>query len=275
MRGPRRIFAMGGHDFDRRRGNQALCDRILELSESDRPRICLLPTAAGDPTDQVSRFRRCFGSRECEPSTVELFRLGERPVELREHLLHQDIIYVSGGSLVNLLAIWRAHGLDEILRDAWEEGILLCGQSAGAMCWFEGGITTSSGTAAPVPALGLLRGSASVHYHRDPARRAALLEAIEDGALPAGLGLDDQAGVLFEGEALSSAVASRLEAGVYRVAANGDGRVHEEALESERLSDVEQAIGEVPPEIIEFRNTLAVRHGGRGRRRISAGPGRL
>ena len=112
----RRILALGGHDFDRRAGNDAICDLIVELAESPRPKICLLPTASGDPEDQIVRFRRTFGERDCIPQAISLFRLGEEPIDLREELLGQDVIYAGGGSMVNLLAIWRAHGIDEILR---------------------------------------------------------------------------------------------------------------------------------------------------------------
>ncbi len=143
----RRILALGGHDFDRRAGNDAICDLIVELAESPRPRICLLPTASGDPEDQIARFRRTFAERDCVPQVISLFRLGEDPIDLREELLAQDVIYAGGGSMLNLVAIWRAHGLDEILRECWREGILVCGQSAGAMVWFEGGITSSQGRA--------------------------------------------------------------------------------------------------------------------------------
>ena len=82
------------------------------------------------------------------PHVISLFRLGENPVDLREELLNQDVIYAGGGSMLNLIAIWLAHGLDEILRECWREGILIVGQSAGAMVWFQGGITSSQGDAA-------------------------------------------------------------------------------------------------------------------------------
>src|SRR4029453_15643114 len=84
---PRRILALGGHDFDRRVGNDVICDLIVDLAESPRPRVCLLPTASGDPEDQIARFRRAFAERDCEPAWISLFRLGERPVELRDELL--------------------------------------------------------------------------------------------------------------------------------------------------------------------------------------------
>ena len=104
----RRILALGGHDFDRRVGNDAICDLIVELAESPRPRICLLPTASGDPQDQIARFRRAFAERDCVPEVISLFRLGDKPVDLRQELLAQDAIYAGGGSMVNLAAIWRA-----------------------------------------------------------------------------------------------------------------------------------------------------------------------
>ena len=114
----------------------------------ERPRICILPTASGDTSEQIGRFYAAFGERPCEPSDLSLFRLGRRPMALRDHLLAQDLIYVGGGSLVNLLAVWEAHDIASILSLAWRQGIVLAGQSAGAMCWFEAGITKSSGQAA-------------------------------------------------------------------------------------------------------------------------------
>ncbi len=139
------IFAMGGGGFTMEPGNPALDDYVLTLAPAREPRICLLPTAGGDSEDQIRRFHATFGDQLCEPTHVSLFRLGTRPVPLREHLLAQDVIYVGGGSMVNLLALWRAHGLDAILREAWQAGIVLAGLSAGSMCWFEWGITKSAG----------------------------------------------------------------------------------------------------------------------------------
>ena len=118
---------------------------------------------------------------------------------LRDHLLEQDLIYVGGGSLLNLLAVWEAHELGAILSLAWRQGIVLAGQSAGAMCWFEAGITKSSGKPTAAAGLGLLHGSLCVHYNNEPERRAAYLEAVANG-MPGGYGLDDYAGLLWEGE---------------------------------------------------------------------------
>jgi peptidase E len=236
-----------------------LDDYVLSLAPAREPRICLLPTAGGDSEEQIRRFRIAFGDRLCEPSVVSLFRLGREPVPLREHLLAQDVIYVGGGSMVNLLALWRAHGLDAILRDAWQAGIVLAGLSAGSMCWFEGGITKGLGHPAPAAGLGVLPGSNSVHYDGEPDRRPAFLEAIAAGALPAGYGVEDGVGLLFRGTRLAEVVAARAGSRAYRVDAV-DGAAREHELEPRALAQREHAPpGAVPHDIGELRLLRAAR----------------
>jgi dipeptidase E len=225
----RRILALGGHDFTSRPPDRAVCELLLRLASErggERPKICILPTASGDTSEQIARFYSAFGERPCEPSDLSLFRLGRRPMALRDHLLAQDLIYVGGGSLVNLLAVWEAHDIASILSLAWRQGIVLAGQSAGAMCWFEAGITKSSGKPLAAAGLGLLKGSLCVHYNNEPERRAAYLEAVGNG-MPGGYGLDDYAGLLWEGEGSPSAVTARRGARAYRVC-----KREEEATES-------------------------------------------
>lgn len=268
----RRILALGGHDFDRRAGNDAICDLIVELADSPRPRICLLPTASGDPEDQIVRFRRAFGDRDCVPGVISLFRLSENPVDLREELLSQDVIYAGGGSMVNLIAIWRVHGLDEILAECWREGILICGQSAGAMCWFEGGITSSQGEPSVADGLGLLPGSACVHYLTEPVRRRRFLRAISSGDLESGLGLEDQTGALFEDRRLTETITARDGAEVWEVKA-ASGGASETELDSRRLEDTRPPINGMREEILELRQTLATRAA--RRRSLRRRPGRF
>jgi dipeptidase E len=268
----RRILALGGHDFDRRVGNDAICDLIVELAESPRPRICLLPTASGDPEDQIARFRRAFAERDCVPEAISLFRLGDKPVDLRRELHAQDAIYVGGGSMVNLAAIWRAHGLDEILRECWREGVLICGQSAGAMIWFQGGITSSQGEPAVATGLGLLPGSACVHYLTEPVRRRRFLRAVGAGELDPGLGLEDQTGALFEDAELVETISARDGAEVWEATLDGSGMVETE-LHSRRLDDSRPPINDMRGEILELRQTLAARASKRRSRRRR--PGRL
>ena len=213
-------------------GNPALDGFVLELGAARRPdpRICLLPTAGGDSELQIQRFMATFGDLPCEPTSVSLFRLGRRPLPLREHLLAQDVIYVGGGSLLNMLAVWRAHGLDTIMSEAWHAGIVLAGLSAGSMCWFQGGITCSSGAPMPAAGLGLLPGSNSVHYDGEPHRRPRYLEAVRRGELDDGYGVDDGAALLFAGTQLIEVVASRPSAGAVCVQRHGDGPPAERPL---------------------------------------------
>jgi len=225
----RRILTLGGHEFTSRPPDRAVCEFLLRLAAERggaRPHICILPTASGDTSDLIASFYQAFGDRPCEPSDVSLFRLGRRPMALRDHLLAQDLIYVGGGSMVNLLAVWEAHDIAQVLSLAWHRGIVLAGQSAGAMCWFEAGITKSSGKPLAAAGLGLLHGSLCVHYNNEPERRAAYLKAVADG-MPSGYGLDDYAGLLWEGEDSPAAVTARRGARAYRV-----GRRGEEVVES-------------------------------------------
>jgi dipeptidase E len=263
----RLILALGGHEFSRRRGNEATVECMLALVGSDRPRICLLPTASGDASDQIAAFRSSLGDRDCRLSHLSLFRLEHSPVAVREHLLSQDLIYVGGGSMVNLLAIWRAHGLDGVLLDAWRAGIVLCGQSAGAMCWFERGISRSVGSATTVGGLGAIPGALSVHYHRDPDRRRALLELVAARG-GVGYGVDDGAGLLIRGTSVTAAFASAEGAGAWRVERAG-GRVEEASLDPVALPSPRPAIDEVASDVAELRLVLGSRGAG-GRARLAA-----
>ena len=250
---------MGGGGFTMEAEASVLDDYVLSLAPAREPRICLLPTAGGDSEEQIRRFSIAFGDRLCETSHVSLFRLGHRPVSLRDHLLAQHIIYVGGGSMINLLALWRAHGIDSILREAWQAGIVLAGLSAGAMCWFEAGITKGMARPRPVGGLGFLPGSASVHYDGEPDRRPAYLEAVAACALPAGYGIDDGVGLLFRGTRLAEVVAAREGLRAYRVdAVEGAAREHE--LEPRVLSRGAHALpGAVPHDIGELRLLRAAR----------------
>jgi peptidase E len=223
---------MGGGGFTMEPVGGALDELVLGLASRAVPHICFLPTASGDPNEQIARFHAAFADRPCEPTHLSLFRLGQHPVDLRTHLLEQDVIYVGGGSMRNMLAIWRAHGLDEILREAWEQGTVLAGLSAGAMCWFEGGITKSSGAPAPVAGLGLLPGSMSVHLDGEPDRRRPYVDAVATGALPPGYAADDGVALLWQDRELTRVVGSKPGLHCIRVEADGVTEVPVEALSS-------------------------------------------
>jgi dipeptidase E len=213
----RQIFAMGGGGFTMEPNNPLLDDYVLSLSPASEPRILFLPTASGDTTAQINAFKARFSDRRCVAEHLSLFRLRESRRSLAETVIEQDILYVGGGSMRNLLAIWRAHGLDRLLLEAWRAGTVLAGLSAGAMCWFGAGVTRSSGPPEAIAGLGLLEGSLTVHADGEPERLPVWLAGIRDGTLPGGWALDDGVGLLFRGHQLDRAVSSRPGAGAQRV----------------------------------------------------------
>jgi peptidase E len=187
-------------------------DLILELAG---PRVCFVPTASGDEDWQLVRFYESFAGR-AEASHAS-FSPWPRD-DLREHVLAQDAVYVSGGNTANALAIWRAHGFDAVLREAWERGILMCGWSAGMICWFEAGVTDSFGPQLEGmrDGLGFLPGSACPHYDTEEFRRPVYQELVTNG-FPGGLAADDGAALHFVGTELHEVVAVGPEARAYRV----------------------------------------------------------
>jgi len=234
------------------KGNSPLDDYVLSLVEHRRPRVCFLPTASGDADHYVVRFYRRF-STSCQASHISLFRRdqGGQGVEddLEAHLLAQHVIYVGGGNVVSMLGVWRAHGLDKVLQAAWHKGILLCGPSAGSLCWFRESLSAFHGAPRRVQGLGLLPYSNCVHYDAEPERRAEYHRFIGDGMSP-GFAADDGAAMHFCGTELKRVVSCEERAGAYRVCAVG-GEVIEERLEALDLrTDAAQALAGRPREPI-------------------------
>ncbi len=208
--------------------NPLLDDYVLEIARRDRPRVCFVPTASGDAENYIARFYEAFPSGRALATHLPLFSRDDR--HLRALILSQDIIYVGGGNVANLLSIWRLHGVDVIMREAWEAGIILCGISAGMNCWFEACSTDSFGPLAPLrDGLGLLPGSACPHYDGEPQRRPTYLKFIEAGELPDGYAADDGAALHFVGTRLAQVVTSRPGAQAWRVEMV-EGQVEENAL---------------------------------------------
>jgi peptidase E len=258
----RRILAMGGGGFTMEERTPALDQFVLSLIGKPVPRICFLPTASGDPREQVTRFYERFGGWPCEPTTLSLFHLGRDRIDPVEHLLEQDAIYVGGGSMRNMLAVWREHRVDEAMRTAWERGVVLAGLSAGAMCWFEGGVSMSGGAPEPVAGLELLAGSLSVHLGGESERLPIYRAAVARGELPAGYAADDGAALLFAGTQLLECVASRPGARVLRFSADGAEGVSEQELPVRLLPGVDGGEPEAaePYGVSELRALRAGRH---------------
>lgn len=224
------IVAIGGGGLALEPGDELLDAYVLAAARSERPRVCLVATASGDSERYVANFYRAFAARECRPSDLGLF--DRRAADLRAFVLEQDVVYVGGGNTASLLAVWRAHGLDAVLREALDAGAVLCGVSAGMNCWFEASTTDSFGPdLAPLhDGLGFVSGSACPHYDGEAQRRPLYRELVA-GGFPAGYAADDGAALRFDASgSLVEAVASREGARAYRVERGNDGAADEQPL---------------------------------------------
>lgn len=200
------------------------------------PRVCFIGTACGDDSRLITTFYDNAWRERWAASHLALFPM-PNVAHLREHLLGQDVVWVWGGSVAGLLAMWRLHGLDDVLGEAWQAGVVLTGVSAGSICWHVGGTTDSFGPALrPVAnGLGLLPWSNGVHYDSDPQRRPLYESLVADGSLPPGYATDDGAGLLYRGHAMVEALAEHGNAGAYRVERGPDNTAVETPLDVRRV----------------------------------------
>ena len=208
------ILAMGGFPDD------VLLDHALGLARGKR--ILYVPTAVREDPDQIVYW---YGRLRARGTTTHLSFFPWPPENLRELTLQHDVILVNGGNTANALAIWRVHAFDEILWEAWQQGVLLTGWSAGMICWFERGVTDSFGPElAAMDCLGFLPGSACPHYDGEERRRPVYTQVVADG-FPGGIAADDEVGVHFVGRELHEVVTSREGATAYRVTPDGEERL--------------------------------------------------
>jgi peptidase E len=215
-----------------------LTDYAIELAgvTGRAPRVCFVPTACGDSAELLRTFYEAALLRGLAPSHLALFTM-PNVVDIAEHLLAQDVIWVWGGSVAGLLAMWRLHGVDEAMRQAWQAGVVLTGVSAGSICWHAGGTTDSYGPELrPITdGLGLVPFANGVHYDSEEERRPLFHSLIADGTLPDGYASEDGTGVLYHGTEFVEAVTEQKDKVCYRVSRNPDGTVTEERLPTRLL----------------------------------------
>ena len=208
---------MGGGGFSMEPRNPMLDDFVLSLARRKKqPRICFVGTASGDSDTYIRRFHEAFPPARAAATHLTFFERNVR--DLKSFVMEQDVIYVGGGSSANLLAVWRLHGFDKALRAAWNAGVVMCGISAGAICWFEDGVTDSFGMPfrALGDGLGFVRGGCCPHYDGEAERVPVLRRLIKRG-FPSTLALDDGAAAHFVGTRLNEIVSSRRKARGMRV----------------------------------------------------------
>ncbi|GII01907.1 Type 1 glutamine amidotransferase-like domain-containing protein [Planobispora takensis] len=239
--GQSHILAIGGGSFrpSARYGfieASALLRYGLDLTGQDRPRLGLLATATGDDSEWLLKMYGAFRDWDVEVSHLTVFPM-PNVEDPREWVLSQDMIYVSGGSVANLVALWRLHGLDDVFEEAWRAGVVLAGQSAGALCWHVGGNTDSFGPTLQAWAEGLamLPYSCGVHYDSDPQRRQLLHASVASGELPGGYAADEGVALHYVGTDFIQAVSVSPDGYAYKVELDGAGGVKEFRIEPRLL----------------------------------------
>ncbi len=203
----------------------------FEVSGKKRPKFAYIGTASGDAPEKVARFYNACSYDDVEPSHLELFSMPNHD-DIESYIMSQDVIWVGGGSVANLLAIWRLHGLDKILRKAWEAGIVLTGESAGSLCWHTGGTTDSFGlNLRPVTnGLGFIPFSSGVHYDSEPQRRPLFQKLIQEKSIGEGYATDDGVNLHFINTRLHQAVSDCEGKNAYHVYIDKQGKLTEEVI---------------------------------------------
>lgn len=232
----KQIIALGGGGFSAEPENPALDQYILGAVGASRPRVCFLGQATGEDVRYLSNFYAAMAALDARPSHLSLFQTPPRG-DMRDFVLSQDVIYVGGGNTKSMLALWRAWGIDAILREAYAQGTLLAGISAGANCWFEDCVTDSA--APQLGALGdglcILPGSFCPHYDGEVQRRPTFQRLIARGEIAAGIACDDGAAAHYMDGKLLCVVSSRPNARGYALQRGPNGEAIERVLDTEYL----------------------------------------
>ena len=185
------IVAIGGGGFGRSAENLKIEKYILNLSKSEKPNVCFIPTATGDNDTYKLNFYKSFSKLQCNPSHIDFFK---RTIELEEQIHSQDVIYVGGGNTKSMLAVWKEWGFDLILKKAYNSGKVMSGVSAGAICWFEKGITDSyKNNLSILNCLNFVKGISCPHYDEEASRRPYVENLIKEGTINSCIGIQGSA----------------------------------------------------------------------------------
>jgi peptidase E len=236
--GRRHVLAVGGGMLMPKNAAPLHVRYAMDLAGQREPRICVINTATGDDPAGYVRFYDRLAGTGARVRHLALFPM-PNVADPEDLLLSQDIVFVGGGSVANMLAVWRVHGLDAIIRKAWQAGIVLAGSSAGGICWFEGGTTDSFGTELRpfTDGLAMLPGSFCPHYNSEARRRPLYQRLVADGTLPAGLACDDGSAAHYADDDLAELVTDRPGGESFRVVPDGSGGAAETPLATRFLGE--------------------------------------
>ena len=229
----KQVLAMGGGGFTMKPENLKLDRYLLSMTNKNNPKVCFIPTASGDDESYTRRFYSAYKKLECETSHLSLFSPPEG--DLRDFVMDKDIFYVGGGNTRNLLVLWKEWGLDQHLYEAWCNGAIMAGLSAGSICWFKQGLTDSkTGKLLPLECLGFVKGSNCPHFDTEKGRRPSYHDAILDGSMIDGIACDDGVAAHFIDGKLECCVSSIASAQAYNIK-NINGKINESIIEPKYL----------------------------------------
>ena len=215
----RQVIAIGGGGFGRTQESNLIEQYILDQTSKTKPKICFIPTATGDLDSYIVNFYSVFTKLKCEPSHISFFK---RTIDLQAHIQKQDAIFVGGGNTKSMLAVWRDWGLDLILKDAYDRGVVMSGVSAGAICWFEGGLTDSwASDLKMMECMNFIPGNCTPHYDEEPERRPATKKFLENKSIDFMYGIEGGAALHFIDEMPNSTIRFKKNKNAYKVTFDG------------------------------------------------------
>ncbi|MEL0017902.1 MAG: peptidase E, partial [Gammaproteobacteria bacterium] len=216
----RQVIAIGGGGFGRTQESNLIEQYILDQTSKTKPKICFIPTATGDLDSYIVNFYSVFTKLKCEPSHISFFK---RTMDLQSHIQKQDAIFVGGGNTKSMLAVWRDWGLDLILKDAYLRGVVMSGVSAGAICWFEAGLTDSwASDLKMMECMNFIPGNCAPHYDEEPERRPATKQFLENKSIDFMYGIEGGAALHFVDEIPNSAIQFKKNKYAYKVTLDGN-----------------------------------------------------
>ena len=215
----RQVIAIGGGGFGRSQESNLIEQYILDQTSKKKPKICFIPTATGDLDPYIVNFYSVFTKLKCVPSHISFFK---RTIDLQAHIQKQDAIFVGGGNTKSMLAVWRDWGLDLILKDAYDRGVVMSGVSAGAICWFEGGLTDSwASDLKMMECMNFIPGNCAPHYDEEPERRPATKKFLENKSIDFMYGIEGGAALHFIDEMPNSTIRFKKNKNAYKVTFDG------------------------------------------------------